>query len=239
MRTKRSFLIASLVCYHIALPVIAVENSPSSSNEVVNYLDLNIRDYKAKALPFSEVLSAGQDGIKKVLFDQSYRGRLCLISCHFYDGYTSKWSGYYLDLQPYESTCSALAGGCTTITFPKPDYRIKISVGNQEFNVAMTDESQYRYYLPLALRQAIVANEVIPVTIETKWDKYPNYRIGDKSRKLLGAVLNRNDEIEPPRMINSSIQSVEERLKELMGLREKGLIDQQEYNRLRQKALGL
>jgi hypothetical protein len=32
---------------------------------------------------------------------------------------------------------------------------------------------------------------------------------------------------------------VEERLNELMKLREKGLIDEQEYNRLRQKALGL
>lgn len=52
-------------------------------------------------------------------------------------------------------------------------------------------------------------------------------------------LLNRNDEIEPPRMVDSAIQSVEERLNELMKLREKGLIDEQEYNRLRQKALGL
>ena len=239
MRTRRSALIATLVCFHIALPVAAVENMPSSSNEVVNYLDLNIRDYKAKALPFSKVLSTGQGGIEKVLFDQAYRGRLCFISCHFYDGYTSKWSSYYLELQPYESTCFALAGGCNTITFPKPDSRIKISVGSQEFDVVMTDESRYRYYLPLALRQAMVASDGIPVTIKTTWDKYRNYRVGDESRKLLVAVLNRNDEIEPPRMVDSAIQSVEERLNELMKLREKGLIDEQEYNRLRQKALGL
>ena len=213
MKTRKSALIATLACFHIALPVIAVENRPSSSNEVVNYLDLNIRDYKAKALPFSKVLSGGQGGIEKVLFDQAYRGRLCFISCHFYDGYTSKWSSYYLELQPYESTCFALAGGCNTITFPKPDSRIKISVGSQEFYVVMTDESRYRYYLPLALRQAT-------------WDKYRNYRVGDDSRKLLVAVLNRNDEIEPPRMVDSAIQSVEERLNELMKLREKGLIDE-------------
>jgi hypothetical protein len=103
----------------------------------------------------------------------------------------------------------------------------------------MVDESRYRYYLPLAARQAISSSETAAVTIKTTWDKYREYRVGDKSRRLLGAVLNRNDELAIPDSGVPTALSIEERLNELKRLREKGLIDDSEYNRLRQKALGL
>jgi hypothetical protein len=239
MNTNRALLVA-LTSFQLMLPFAAAANPSVTSGEVVDYFDLNIRDYKAKALPFSKVLASGAaGGNDKVLFDQTYRGRLCFISCHFYDGYTSRWSGYYLDLQPYESTCFALAGGCNTITFPRPDSRMKISVGSQEYELLMVDESRYRYYLPLATRQAISSSETAAVTIKTTWDKYREYRVGDKSRRLLGAVLNRNDEIATPDSGVPAALSIEERLNELKRLRGKGLIDESEYNRLRQKALGL
>ena len=239
MSSKRQ-LLAALICVHVMLPTTVVANTAARDGEVIDYVDLNIRDFKAKKLPFSRVLPSTAEIGQKVLFDQAYRGRLCFISCHFYDGYTSKWSQYYLDLQPYESTCFALAGGCNTITFPRPDPRIRVGVGGQEFEVSMIDESRYRYYLPLALRQAIAASETTPVIIKTTWDKYRDYRVGDKSRRLLGAVLNRNEEIEVPRSSGpSAVTSIEEKLNELKVLRDKGLIDEGEYNRLRQKTLGL
>lgn len=103
----------------------------------------------------------------------------------------------------------------------------------------MIDEGRYRYYLPLALRQAIAASETTPVIVKTTWDKYRDYRVGDKSRRLLGAVLNQNDEIEVPRSAGPPATSIEEKLNELKALRSKGLIDEGEYNRLRQKTLGL
>ena len=52
-------------------------------------------------------------------------------------------------------------------------------------------------------------------------------------------MLNRNDEIEVPRSTGPSVTSIEEKLNELKILRDKGLIDEGEYNRLRQKTLGL
>lgn len=238
MSSKRH-LFAALICFQVMMPTAVAANTSARDSEAVDYAGLNIRDYKAKTLPFSRVLTSTAEIGPKVLFDQAYRGRLCFISCHFYDGYTSKWSQYYLDLQPYESTCFAIAGGCNTITFPRPDSRIRVSVGDQEYEVSMIDEDRYRYYLPLALRQAIAASETTPVIIKTTWDKYRDYRVGDKSRRLLGAVLNRSDEIEVPRSAGPAVTSIEERLHDLKALRDKGLIDEAEYNRLRQKTLGL
>ena len=91
--------------------------------------------------------------------------------------------------------------------------------------------------MPLALGQVIAASETTPVIIKTTWGKYRDYRVGDKSRRPLGAVLNRNDEIEVPRSAGPAVTSFEERLNELKAIRDKGLIGEGEYNRFRQKTL--
>lgn len=234
MNRKLAFIAIAV----IASPVKGAE-MPGQTGSAVNYSELNIREHKAKSLPLSQVLTINKVKPERIVFDQGYRGRICLFSCHFYDGYTSRWSSYSLDLQPYESTCSALAGGCTTTTFPRPDSEIIVLVGGKEYKASMTDEQKYRYYLPLALRQAIVQNESFPITIRTKWDKYRDYKIGNKTRPLLTQVLDSATEVEVEASTSARESSTEERINELNKLREKGLISEDEYRKMRQKALGL
>lgn len=238
MATKRRLLTA-LISICLVTPYETFANTPNKDKETIDYVNLNIREYRAKNLPFSEVLSTDKGSGEKVLFDQGYRGRICLISCHFYDGITSKWGGHYLDLQPYESTCSAIAGGCNTITFPRPDSKIKVTVGDQEFEITMIDETRYRYYLPLALRRIISSNQTAPVTIKTSWDKFRDYKLGNKSRSLLGAVLDAKSEIDIAAPSATKAPNIEARLEELKQLKKKGLIDENEYVQLRKKILEL
>lgn len=67
MNSKRH-LLAALICVHVMLPAMAVANTPARDGEAIDYVDLNIREFKAKTLPFSMVLpSTAQVGQKVLL----------------------------------------------------------------------------------------------------------------------------------------------------------------------------
>jgi hypothetical protein len=210
-----------------------------STNGSINYAELNIKEFKAKSLPFSEVIADPNDASSKVVFDQGYKGRLCFTSCNFYEGYTSKWSSYFLDLQPYESTCFSLAGGCNSITFPIPDEELEVRVGSNSFKVKMSDPTRNSYYLPLELRRAIANSGDESIVINTSWDKLREYKIGQKTRVLLPIVLDQSKELQSKIENQQPVTSIEARLVELAELRKKGLIKSQEYEEMRRKILGL
>jgi hypothetical protein len=194
----------------------------------------SIKSANSKSLPYGKILIFPGPPETRVLYDRGYKGRLCVTSCHFYDGILSKWSNFFLQLQPYESTCFALAGGCNTTHYPEAPKEIIISVQARDFVVRMTDESRNEYYLPLEIRKEITKNPATDVVVKTKWEKFPAYKIGRKSVLMLAKVLDSKSEIAVSQQDNETGQKTKsERLTELKEALDKDLINKDEYNRAR------
>lgn len=240
----------NLIALGVLAGVLIVTNpiARAESEVQINHLELNLKEYSNKKLPLGKAISvAGEDPlVTKVLYDQGYKGRICFISCHFYDGYTSKWTDFFVSLQPYESTCMAIAGGCNTTAYPKPDDEIKLVVGDDSFKVRMVDTETYSYYLPLDARQSIASNNRQNISINTSWAPMKVYEIGGKTKALLASLLNLDKELsfddsEPKSAQEVEVKepSLEEKIEEINNLLLKGLISKDEYKAMRERVLGL
>lgn len=224
-------------------------NAPAIAEEDVNHHELNIKQYSNKKLPLGEVIRApgASPLVTKVLYDKGYRGRYCMFSCQFYDGYTSKWTDYYVSIQPYESTCFALAGGCNVSTYPAPDEEIELKIDEKVFRLTMSDPGTYSYYLPLEVRKALAAISDSSVSIHTSWDRLRVYELGDETKNLLAAVLNQDNELEieidvepsSPESKTDVKPSLESQIQEINVLLRKGMISRDEYDSMRRNILGL
>ena len=227
----------------------AAGNVSAIAKEDVNHHELNIKQYSNKKLPLQEVIRApgANPLVTKVLYDKGYRGRYCMFSCQFYDGYTSKWTDYHVSIQPYESTCFALAGGCNVSTYPEPDNEIKLKIDEKSYQLTMSDPDTYSYYLPLEVRRVLAANSDSLVSIHTSWDRLREYELGNKTRSLLNIVLNQEIELESEIDIKPSssesktdaMPSLESQIKEVNVLLQKGMISKDEYDSMRRNILGL
>ena len=228
--------------------VAAAPEAEAKQLAELDHIDLSVKEYSNKELPFGVLIDvSGRNPVTtKIVYDKGYRGRLCFISCHFYDGYTSKWTDYLLSLQPYQTTCFAAAGGCNTTSYPKPDRTIQLIVGEKSYDISMADSNTYSYYLPLEARKALASAGNSRVVIKTSWDILKEYEIGGKTRTLLASVLNTDSDVaidkfgfEPPQDSAEVTPSIEDRLKEIEALFSKGMVSKDEYEAMRKKVLGL
>lgn len=227
----------------------AAGNIPAIAAGDVNHHELNIKQYSNKKLPLREVIIApgASPLVTKVLYDKGYRGRYCMFSCQFYDGYTSKWTDYYVSIQPYQSTCFALAGGCNVSTYPAPDEEIELKIDEKVYQLKMSNPDTYSYYLPLEVRRILAASSDSSVAIHTSWDRLRVYELGDKTKNLLGSVLNQDNELEieidvkpsSPESKTDAKPSLESQIQEINALLRKGMISRDEYDSMRRNILGL
>ena len=96
----------------------------------------------------------------------------------------------------------------------------------------MVNPSQNSYYLPLSLRQALVAGGSDPVTLQTEFPKFPLYRLSAKTLAKLREVLDVTQEIDVK--TTPDLQKTKaDRLQELDQLLKTGLISEQEYRQAR------
>ena len=249
----KKFIALGALAALLVLPVHPVSaRKPVGDRQKVelNHYELNLKERSNKDLPLGKILAvnAPDPYVTKVLYDKGYRGRLCAFSCHFYEGYVSKWTDYTLSLQPYETTCFALAGGCNTTTYPKPDDVVDLVVGGNSYQLRMFDADTYSYYLPLEARKAIALSGNSGVVINTGWDIMRSYEIGGKTSALLASVVNLSDDIDLGQKSLEANQvdedsprepTLEDKIEEINGLLLKGLISKDEYEAMRKKVLGL
>lgn len=243
-----SILLGASVLGMPSSPAVAASPATDGQPAEIDHLELSVKEYSNKNLPLGEVIdvSGRNPLVTKVVYDKGYRGRLCFISCNFYDGYTSKWTDYLLSLQPYQTTCFAAAGGCNTTTYPRPDSKIKLIIGKQLFELSMVDSVTYSYYLPLEARKALAVGGNERVAIQTSWEALKDYEIGKKTKAALAHVLNLGNDVSvdqlgftPREEPDNKKSSVEDRLKEIGDLFSKGLISKDEYEAMRKKALDI
>ena len=196
--------------------------------------DVNIKGIDPKHLLFNTPISTSNSPLTTVLYDRAVEGDMCFLSCNFYNGVTSKWSDFFVDLQPFENFCMALTG-CAN-QYPTPSEEILLRVGDSRFTLKMSDLTQNRYYyIPLLARKDI-ASKSGDISIEIQGVKMPVYKIGPKNRKTLRTLVDTSQElthyveVEEPR-------TLKEKLVEAKDLLDSGLIDESEYQEMRERIL--
>jgi len=195
--------------------------------------DVNIKGIDPKRLLFDTPISTTNSPLTTVLYDRAVEGDMCFISCNFYNGVTSKWSDFFVDLQPFENFCMTLTG-CAN-QYPSPSEAILLKIGDSSYTLKMSDLAQNRYYIPLRARKDIASNSG-EISIEIQGVKMPVYKIGSKNRETLRTLIDNSQElteyveVEKPR-------TRKEKLIEAKDLLDAGLITENEYQEMREKIL--
>jgi hypothetical protein len=195
--------------------------------------DISIKGLDPKGLPFNKVIKVDSDYTNSILYDRAVEGDMCFISCNKYNGVTSKWSNFYVDLQPFENFCMFWTG-CAS-QYPLPSSEVRLKVNDSVWTLKMLDPDNNRYYLPLQARKAIGLKSG-NISLEIAGVKMPVYRIGENNVSLIAEVVNQNQEKQLP--LGTGVpRGKEERLIELKALFDKGLISPVEYTNTRLKII--
>jgi len=195
--------------------------------------DISIKGLDPKGLPFNKVIKVDSDYTNSILYDRAIEGDMCFISCNKYNGVTSKWSNFYVDLQPFENFCMFWTG-CAS-QYPLPSSEVRLKVNDSVWTLKMLDPDNNRYYLPLQARKAIGLKSG-NISLEIAGVKMPVYRIGENNLSLIAEVVNQNQEKQLP--LGTGVpRNKEERLIELKALLDKGLISPVEYTNTRLKII--
>ena len=158
---------------------------------------------------------------------------MCFISCNFYNGVTSKWSDFFVDLQPFENFCMTLTG-CAS-QYPSPSEEILLKIGDSSYTLKMSDLAQNRYYIPLRARKDI-ASKSGEISIEIQGVKMPVYKIGPRNRETLRNLIDNSQEL-TKYVEAEKPKTMKEKLVEVKDLLDSGLITETEYQEMREKIL--
>lgn len=195
--------------------------------------DVNIKGIDPKNILFDTPIPSSSSPVSTVLYDRASEGDSCFITCNFYNGVTSKWSDFFVDLQPFENFCMALTG-CSS-QYPSPSEEVVLNVGKNSFVLKMIDNSSNRYYLPLSSRQAISAVDG-EIMVEIRGVKMPSYKIGAKNRQRLRSLVNREIELDEFQE-KQGTQSLKQKLVEAKELLDADLISEDEYKEMKANIL--
>ena len=101
---------------------------------------MNIKGIDPKNLLFDTPISTSKSPLTTVLYDRAVEGDMCFLSCNFYNGVTSKWSNFFVDLQPFENFCMSLTG-CAS-QYPTPSEEILLKIGSSSYSLKISDITQ-------------------------------------------------------------------------------------------------
>ena len=221
---------ANRLALAVAASIVATSGLTCASAKESEVQDRTIKGIDPKTLPFNKVIKVETPYTNSIVYDRATEGDMCFITCNNYNGVTSKWSNYYVDLQPFENFCMFLTG-CSS-QYPLPSREVRLKVGDKAWTLKMSDPEQNRYYLPLEARKAI-GGSIGKIELEISGIKMPVYRIGMTNLPLIAEVVNKTDEKQELLGAQSGNKSKENLLLELQSLREKGLIAPAEYDKAR------
>ncbi len=150
-------------------------------------LVFDIKDWKEppKNIPWSEIVTIKSPfETYKAVWDQDYQGRSCLISCNFYDGFISRWTGDQLAVAEFSSYC--LSGICRK-NFRNIPYGIEISVNGEVFSLS---GSEGLFVLNAKVRRAIQSSSDSPkIAVRLGGNNAAIYNIGDKSARSIKRLI--------------------------------------------------
>ncbi len=161
----------------------SVVSPAASSKEVI----IEVSDWKEppKSIPWSEIVTIKSPfETYRAVWDQDYRGRSCFISCDYYDGFISRWTGDQLAVAEFSSHC--LMGGCRK-RFRDIPYGIEMMVDGEQFSLT---GSEGLYVLNAKVRKALEASNGIPkISLRLGGNNSAIYNIGSNSAKSIKRLV--------------------------------------------------
>lgn len=161
----------------------SVASPAASSKEVI----IEVSDWKEppKSIPWSEIVTIKSPfETYRAVWDQDYRGRSCFISCDYYDGFISRWTGDQLAVAEFSSHC--LMGGCRK-RFRDIPYGIEMMVDGEQFSLT---GSEGLYVLNAKVRKALEASNGIPkISLRLGGNNSAIYNIGSNSAKSIKRLV--------------------------------------------------
>lgn len=158
-------------------------SSKSASGEPV----IEINDWKEppKNIPWSKIVTIKSPfETYRAVWDQDYRGRSCFLSCNFYDGLISRWTGDQVAVAQFSTYC--LSGFCRK-TFQNIPYGIDLSIDGEQFSLSGSDGL---FVLSAKVRKALEASTETPkIAIRIGGNNSVIYNIGNDSAKSIRKLV--------------------------------------------------
>lgn len=159
------------------------DSSKSASGEPV----IEINDWKEppKDIPWSKIVTIKSPfETYRAVWDQDYRGRSCFLSCNFYDGLISRWTGDQVAVAQFSAYC--FSGNCRK-TFQNIPYGIDLSVDSEQFSLSGSDGL---FVISAKVRKALEASAENPkIAIRIGGNNSVIYNIGSDSARSIRRLV--------------------------------------------------
>ena len=159
------------------------ESTKSASGEPV----IEINDWKEppKNIPWSKIVTIKSPfETYRAVWDQDYRGRSCFLSCNFYDGLISRWTGDQVAVAQFSTYC--FSGNCRK-TFQNIPYGIDLSIEGEQFSLSGSDGL---FVLSAKVRKALEASAENPkIAIRIGGNNSVIYNIGSDSARSIRRLV--------------------------------------------------
>lgn len=159
------------------------DSSKSASGEPV----IEINDWKEppKDIPWSKIVTIKSPfETYRAVWDQDYRGRSCFLSCNFYDGLISRWTGDQVAVAQFSTYC--FSGNCRK-TFQNIPYGIDLSVDSEQFSLSGSDGL---FVISAKVRKALEASAENPkIAIRIGGNNSVIYNIGSDSARSIRRLV--------------------------------------------------
>lgn len=178
---------------------------PAAVKPETKPLTIELNDWKEppKSIPWSEIVTIKSPfETYRAVWDQDYQGRSCFISCNYYDGFISRWTGDQLSVAEFSTFC--LGGGCSK-RFRDIPYGIEIMVDGEKFSLT---GSEGLYVLNAKVRKALEASSGDPkISLRLGGSNSTIYNIGPKSARSIKKLV--IEEAEQDKAVRSGVVSVQ------------------------------
>ena len=184
-KEARISLLALTLALSLSQPGKALASTPQSSVQQDSSKSargepvIEINDWKEppKDIPWSKIVTIKSPfETYRAIWDQDYQGRSCFLSCNFYDGFISRWTGDQLALAQFSTYC--FSGNCRK-SFQNIPYGIDISIDGEQFSLSGSDGL---FVLSAKVRKALEASSANPkIAVRIGGNNSVIYNIGNDS----------------------------------------------------------
>ena len=168
-------------------PGSAASTQPERSRRANEEILIEITDWKEPPsnIPWSKIVTIKSAfETYRAVWDQDYKGRSCFLSCNFYDGLISRWTGDQLAVAEFSTYC--FGGNCRK-SFKSIPYGVELSINGEQFSLSGSDGL---FALNSKVRRALeVSPENTKISLRLGGNHSVIYNIGDASTKSIKSLI--------------------------------------------------
>lgn len=150
--------------------------------------EIEIQDWKnpPKNIPWSTIVKVKSPfETYRAVWDQDYKGSSCFLSCNFYNGFISRWTGETLSVAWFSTTC--FSGNCSK-RYQEIKSGVELIVDGQTFTVYGQGDDMV---MPANLRKALEGNANPKISLRVNGDNSAIYNIGEKTARSIHLLVKR------------------------------------------------